>query len=168
MTIKTQLQLLALPLLVGVFLINHHYYGFYEDDGQKTIAAVKPSFSRDQYGQIERYHPYYQIYQLSQTISDPEKKLIYIRTKNDPDNKQYLHELTIMLNYFFYPRLIQPHSLNDLLPLRPKPSQIIISDYDLSILGIKSFGLKPLIVKQKDLQRINRRKEDDFFVYQVE
>lgn len=167
MIIKHRAEIYFLPLVLIMLFVSYHYYHFYEDDFAKIIRAVRPSVKSNNYELIQRYHPYYQIYRLAREVKNPETNIIYIRTKEDPKNKQYLHELNIMIDYFFYPHIIKPHPLNDLLPLRPRPGQIIISDYQLEVLPHLPLKLESLIVKKRDLARINRRREDDFFVYQV-
>ncbi|HLD26364.1 MAG TPA: hypothetical protein VJB63_00180 [Patescibacteria group bacterium] len=157
----------SIPLIVSIFFLNYHYYKFYQSDYSKITQAVSPSIQQNNYELIQSYHPYYQIYLLAQKIKDPEKDIIFIRTKTNEQNKQYLHELTIMMNYYFYPHLLIPHSLKDFLPLKPHKNQIIISDFELSLLNLESPHLKNSVMKKKDLARINRRTEDDFFVYQV-
>lgn len=162
-----RLEIYFFPVILTMFFISYHYYHFYENDFGKISQVVKPSIKSNNYDLIQRYHPYYQIYQLAKEVKNPEVNVIYLRTKANPKNKQYLHELNIMIDYFFYPHIIKSHPLNDLLSLEPRKGQIIISDYDLSILSLTSFKFQPLIVKKKDLSRINRRPEDDFFVYEV-
>lgn len=157
----------AMPLLISIFFLNYHYYNFYQADFSKITQAVSPSIRQDNYERIQQYHPYYQIYLLAKNIKNPEKNIIFIRTKTNALNAQYLHELTIMMNYYFYPHLLIPHSLNDFLPLKPRKNQIIISDFELALLNLENPKLKNIVMKKKDLARINRRKEDDFFVYQV-
>lgn len=157
----------GMPLLLCIFFFNYHYYNFYQGDFSKITRVIPPSLRMNQYESIQQYHPYYQIYLLAKEIKTRKENIIFIRTKIDEKNKQYLHELTIMMNYFFYPHIFIPHPLNDLLPLKPRKNQIIISDFELSLLNLKSPRLKNIVMKKKDLARINRRKEDDFFVYQV-
>ena len=164
---KKRWEWYGMPFILSIFFFNYHYYNFYQADFAKITQAVAPSIQRDNYESIQQYHPYYHIYLLAKKIKNPEKNIIFIRTKTNPHDAQYLHELTIMMNYDFYPHLFIPHSLNDLLPLRLHKNQIIISDYELSLLNLENPRLKNIVMKKKDLARINRRKEDDFFVYQV-
>src|SRR3990167_3070550 len=51
--------------------------------------------------------------------------------------------------------------------IKDPEKDIIFSDFELSLLNLESPHLKNSVMKKKDLARINRRTEDDFFVYQV-
>lgn len=162
-----QWEYYSMPLIIFIFFMAYHYYAFYQSDFSKITRSVAPSLRINRYETIQHYHPYYQIYRLAKTLKNPEKNIIFICTQVDAREKHCLPELAIMVNYFFYPHLIIPHSLNDLLPLAPSKGTIIISDFELALLQLENPRLKNIVMKKKDLARANRRREADFFVYEV-
>jgi hypothetical protein len=151
---------IILPLLLIIFLITYHYYAFYQNDFNKIFRYIKFTFSQNQYEKIQEFHPFYQIYKISEDTKKSEKNIIYVRTKADPKNRQYLDELNIMVNYFFYPRFIKPYSLTQFYKIKLNHGDVIISDYPL-----KTF--KPVPFVKKNLLRINKWPEDSYFIYEV-
>ncbi|HLC94770.1 MAG TPA: hypothetical protein VJH96_04360 [Patescibacteria group bacterium] len=164
---KNKLEVYLFSFLLIIFFINYHYYRFYEEDFKKIFQHVPFSLNKNNYEEVQRFHPYYQLYQLSQEIKDPEKTIVYVKTKVDPRDPQYLHESTIMIDYFFYPYKLKPYSLRQLSKMTFSTDQLIIADTDIRGLNEKWATLYPIVIPRKDLIRINRQKEDDFFVYKI-
>lgn len=165
--IKNRLELYLLPLIIIVFLVAYHYYRFYEKDFKKIFNHIPFTLNKNQYEEIQEFHPYYQVYKLSKEVKKPEATIIYVRTKTNPKDKQYLHELNIMIDYFFYPKIIKPYSFKEFSKIKLNKNNIIITDNDLSLTYKNYSKLEPIFFIKKDLIRINRRKEDDYFIYKV-
>jgi len=151
-----------LPLLLIVFFITYHYYSFYQNDFKKIFHYVKFSFAKNQYEEIQEFHPFYQIYKIAKEIKNSRKNVIYVRTKTDVKNRQFLDELNIMVNYFFYPRFIKPYSLVKFNKMKINHGDIIISDCPLKITTIK-----PVPFVKKNLLRINKWPEDSYYIYEA-
>lgn len=155
------------------------------------------------YEAIQSEHPYYEIWKLSQ---DSKKRItVVIEGKGEGDidytttyfkklkgdkNTYYLAELTLFVNYFFYPRKIETLTFNNAMNSTDKyrKGDYIISDYNFGSYNkdIETFRnktdkeklfdsnflslykrLKEITVSQKKYLVINRRAEKPYYIYQV-
>lgn len=156
-----------LPFLLVIFIINYHYYAFYQKDFKKIFRFVPFSLKQNNYEQIQEWHPYYQIYKLAKQTNN-DTRIIYLKSKKGDGKRPFLHELNIMVDYFFYPRFIMSVNLTQFKKIGFKKGEIIISDFNLAYLEPKKEVFLTQEFKRKDLFRINRWKEDDYFIYLVE
>jgi hypothetical protein len=162
-----QVEKVFLPLLLMIFLITYHYYKFYQDDFNKIFRYVKFSLSEKQYDQIQKFHPYYAVYKLAEETKVNNQNVIYLKTKIDKKNSLYYDELNLMVNYFFYPKIINAYSLLQLNNIKLLKKTIIISDYDLSLEPKFNNTIKSVPFVMIKQFRINRWSEKSFFIYEV-
>lgn len=165
---KNPYEKYLLPFLLVIFIINYHYYAFYQDDFKKIFNFVPFSLKQNNFEQIQEWHPYFQIYKLAKDKNNNNKRIIYVRTRIGQGPNPYLHELNIMVDYFFYPRIIRAYSLKQFKKMEIKKDDIVVADSVIYADANPKGKLRPLIFKKKDLIRVNRRKEDDYFIYFVE
>jgi hypothetical protein len=164
---KRKIELYLLPLFLLIFLVTYYLYRFYESDFKKMASFVNLSFKRNGYEDIMKQHPYYALYSLSKTVKNPEKNVLYVRTKVDRQNKQYLRELTIMVDYYFYPHKITAISAEEFKLIPLTNNYVIISDYPLAPNLYSPEVLRPFIYTKSTYFRVNRKKEDDVFIFTV-
>lgn len=191
------------PLIIFIFLVNYHFYSFYENNFSKIKELIANKSYLSRYESIQSEHPYYEIWKLSQdknnnitVIMDERNEgtidytTTYFKKKNGDKNNYYLSELTLFVNYFFYPRRIKILTFNQAVmsKIKYKQGDYIISDYNLSFykqeLNIqknktnkqKIFDsnfealykrLKDIKVSEKNFFMTNRRKEKDYYIYQL-
>ncbi len=187
---KYKNEIYLLPFLVFVFLFNLHYYNFYQQDFKTVQGIISPNFKINQYEQIQEYHPYYMVYKLANEYKNntenrvfniflkiSDQKLDYTSTvyakKKDPKTttKIYLNELQMMINYYFYPKIVTPIqnlSIREFGLLNTKKGDLFFSDSELGKDYIIKYKLKRIFFVSKDLIRINRWKEDIYYIYKVE
>ncbi|PJA55907.1 hypothetical protein CO165_01070 [Candidatus Roizmanbacteria bacterium CG_4_9_14_3_um_filter_33_18] len=158
---------IILPLLLVVFFITYHYFAFYQNDFKKIFAYIKYTFSQNQYEQIQEFHPFFYVYKIAQETKDSKINVIYVRTKVEEKNRQFLDELNIMINYFFYPRFVKPYSLTQFYKLKLKSGDIIIADFTLHTDEKLMKNIKIIPFTRKNLFRINKWPEDDYNIYEV-
>ena len=158
--LKNAYNIYLLPLALVIFFISLHYYKFYEGDFKRIFSFVSPHLSENQYEEIQKEHPYYPVYQLSKDVNPSQMK--YVHSEFAGEDKIPLQELTLMINYFFFPHVIQPLSPSEFAKLALDPRDIIISDIELS-----SPNLESLSSPNPRLKRINRYPEDRYYIYRV-
>lgn len=153
--------------MLVIFLISYHNYSFYREDMGRIFKIIKPTALFSQYEAVQKQHPYYQIYTLARRIDSPEQNIIYVRTKVDKRDPSYLHELTIMLNYFFYPNEIGQHSIKEFQKLTLIRGMVVVSDTNLEPYFLDKGRIEPLWFPPPKLKRINRWPEDQYYTYIV-
>lgn len=158
-------ELIVWPVLLFFFYITYHYYAFYKNDFQTIFAYVPMSFTVNQYDSIQQFHPYYPVYKLAK--EEKPNNVIYLRTKTVKESRESLQELTIMINYFFYPHVIPQYSLKTLSASRLRQGTIIISDFPLAMLPAYKDKVEPIPFVKKNLFRINRWPEDIYYIFKV-
>lgn len=181
-----------LPGLIIIFIFIYHYFNFYQQDFKTYKNIINPNFSLNEYDKIQQYQPYYIIYKYAlEYEKKPNNKIIYIFLKTNEQNfdytstvyakkntseenstKVYLSELSIMNNYFFYPRTINPLSslsLKELALRNPKSGDLIVSDAELGKEYIVNFNLERIHFEKekKEIVRINRKREENYYLYLV-
>ena len=151
-----------------VFLINFHYYSFYPKDYKKIfkITETAPRLLTDQYLTFQKYHPFADLFFLVQNSHN--RTIHYLFTRYDSESILE-DELFIRVNYFFYPRIIQPVTeLKVFLDLKFNQGDLIISDRDL-ILESLGQRLKPIPVG--DIATISQdyffRRDMPYYLYEV-
>jgi len=160
-------EIIILPLLLIIFIISYHYYAFYQNDFNKIFSYIKFTFSKNQYEEIQEFQPFYYIYKIAKDTKSSGKNFIYVRTRVDKENLQYLDELNIMINYFFYPRFVKPYSLAQFYKLKLKHGDIIVADFTLHADENLMKTIKFIPFVKKNLFRINKWPEDYFNIYEV-
>jgi len=154
------------PLILVIFFITYHYYAFYQNDFKKIFSFIKFTFAQNQYEQIQEFHPFYYVYKIARETNNSKKNVVYVRTKTEIKNRQYLDELNIMINYYFYPRFIKPYSLSQFYKLKLKKQDIIISDFPLHLDNKVQHTIELIPFIKKNLFRINKWPVDDFYIYE--
>lgn len=196
------------PLIIFIFLVNYHFYSFYKGNffQMKQLVTKKSNLSR--YESIQREHPYYEIWKLSQ---DNKNHIIVVMDSRGGDNIDYtttyfkklkgdkniyyLSELTLFVNYFFYPRKIRTLTFYEAIMPEKKyqKDDYIISDFDfgsyyqdnylesLKTLKYKTDKeklfdliflslykrLKEIKISKKQYIITNRHIEKPYYIYQV-
>lgn len=170
------------PLFVFLFLLQYHYYNFYSSKfGQMKQFINLRSSSISLYNQIQKQHPYAELYEISKkVIKNPSISVFFVFTNKTDDTldytttvlmkskkKYYLSELGIMINYFFYPRKIKYISPQQLNKTKFSKGDIIVSDTDL--FGIyKYFNyLKSFKIAEKQYVHTLRWPIKGYFIYEA-
>lgn len=183
--------------------MNYHFYSFYAGNFSKMKQLVSNKSNLNRYESIQSEHPYYEVWKLSQ---DTKKQVTVVMDVRDESNidytttyfkklkgekeNYYLSELTLFVNYFFYPRIIKTLTFSQAIMLEKnyKKGDYIISDYyfesyfqnlnilknktekqkifDLSFLSLYK-RLKEIKVSEKKYFLTNRRLERPYYIYQV-
>jgi len=184
---KDKLYIYFLPLLLLILFWSYHYYRFYEDNIRQMSAIVKTPFFKDHYFEVQKQHPYFEIYQLAEKYRNTNTKIVYIFEKQDdskldysgtyyfnkyfnkgkPPQKYFLSELGIMINYFFYPRIIKPISVLQYSQTKFNKGTAIISDYPLHDFPKMFPGVKLNELSYKDFHKANKRPEESYYIYEV-
>jgi len=197
------------PLIITIFLITFHFYSFYQKNFFQMLGLIKNKKNLNLYERIQSENPYYEVWQLAKNKANiyfifedkKENNLDYNTTyfvnKNKKNNKinYYLSELKLNIDYFFYPKIIKPYSLFELISFyhsKIKKGDFIISDYELDeywqkinqssyIFQPKSTKqeeydnkfisfykrLKRLVISKKNFIPLNRHPEKPYYIYQV-
>lgn len=173
-------NLYILPALLFMFVVNYHYFSFYLSEFKSHLSYTKPSLNKNQYAIVQSQHPYFEIYKLAQQYkNDLAVNVVYLFDKRNEKNfdytstyyeqqtnhskkKMYLSELGIMINYFFYPRIVRTYSYDEFLILNLKQSDIVISDYRYYP------DLEPIVSVKDEFNAINKLKKDSFIVYRIQ
>lgn len=156
---------LLLPLMLFIFLFTYHYYDFYQSDFSKIYQHVKFTLTEKQFEQIQEFHPFYHVYKLAKETENSNQKIIYVRTRTDDTDAQFIHELNIMVDYFFYPRKVPTYSVEQFNKAELSTGTVVIIDNPSNITARKDLKDIPLIKKQ--LFRINRWPEDLYYIYEI-
>jgi len=191
------------PLIIFIFLVNYHFYSFYAGNFSKMKQLVSNKSNLNRYESIQSEHPYYEVWKLSQDTKKQVTVIMYVRDESNIDytttyfkklkgekENYYLSELTLFVNYFFYPRIIKTLTFSQAIMLEKnyKKGDYIISDYyfesyfqnlnilknktekqkifDLSFLSLYK-RLKEIKVSEKKYFLTNRRLERPYYIYQV-
>lgn len=177
------------PLLIALAVIGYRDYQFYWKQAAKIFKYVKFDVGVDQYEQIQQHHPYYEIYLAAKSYKDKtDYKLIYYSnktgknyldynstlyaTRKNPNGKpveKYMSEVGLMINYFFYPRLVpvtySSNLIREIINSHDR-KYIIISDSDLQ-LGITGYkNVRRIHDPAIDSRKIYKPVEP-FFIYQI-
>ncbi len=178
-----------LPTLLIVFLINFHYYQFYTGKFKRFNPYVHLNFKINQYETIQNLHPYGPIYQLAQKYRNSDKPVIFIfQKRNDknfdytstyylndanPDKKNrksaYLSELSLYIQYFFYPRVIPVYIAAQYDEMHLAAGSVVIADYDLLYrpTPLRAKQLKRLSYVYIEFNAIDLRKRDSYYAFEV-
>ena len=144
-----RLDIYLLLFLIVIFLINYHYYRYYEKDFKQISQYVELDLRKNQYNEVQKQNRYYEVYKLAEETKKNKQQVIflfnhrnkdtydysstYFFNKDITDPEQYeikhLSELGAVINYFFYPRIIKNYDLKEYLLYKPE----IISDYSAAI-----------------------------------
>ncbi len=136
------------PLVIFIFLVNFHYYQFYQDSFEQMKLLIKnKQKSFGDYEKIQSEHPYYEIWRLSESNekvvflneSKDGKEVDYNTTYFKNINKKikkdyYLSELKLFVNYYFFPRNIPKFSFYELIFNNDKiltRGVYLISDFEM-------------------------------------
>jgi hypothetical protein len=191
------------PLIIFIFLVNYHFYSFYAGNFPKMKQLVSSKSNLNRYEAIQSEHPYYEIWKLSQdskknvtVIMDERNEgtidytTTYFKKKMGDKNNYYLSELTLFINYYFYPRKIKALTFYQAVmsKIKYQEGDYIISDYNFSFydqgLSIPKnktekeklfdsnfktlYGrLKNIKISEKNYFMTNRRRETSYYIYQV-
>ncbi len=186
MKFKGKLYFYFLPLFLILLFWSYHYYRFYEDNIRLMASIVKIPFYKEHYGEVQKQHPYYDVYALAQKYKNTDTNIIYIFEKREDSKldysgtyyfnkyfnkgktpeKYFLSELGIMINYYFYPRLIEPITLLQFNRLSPS-SGIIISDYPLHDFPKLYPKVKLNKLSDKAFHKANKRPEEPYYIYEI-
>jgi hypothetical protein len=134
------------PLIIFIFLVNYHFYSFYQKNFLSIRRIIKNQREKSLYEKIQSQNHYFEIWQLLQKTNqvifineDKDSNFIdYVTTyfKNKENKTKpltyYLTELGLMIKYFSYPRPIPVYSFYQILinPSLIKKDDFIISDYE--------------------------------------
>jgi len=195
------------PLIVFVFLVSYHFYSFYEQNFFQMKKILLSKTQKSYYEKIQSEHPYYEIWKLAQqnkkvTFINEQNSdgaldytTTYFRKKRGDKSNYYLSELKLVLNYFFYPRLITTYSFYTAVDLSSyfNRGEIIVSDFDLDTYAkiqnekklcpsksktkkeitfdekfeIFYKRLKKLEISKKNYLVYNRHQEKPYYIYEV-
>jgi|GEM_PF-1743070 len=196
------------PLIIAIFLISFHFYSFYQESFFQMMNLIKNKKHQTLYEKIQSENPYYEVWLLAKNGKNVyfifedknDKNLDYNTTyfKQKQTGKKinyYLSELKLNIDYFFYPKVIKPVSLWEILYFHQDnigKYDIVISDYELdeywerinsqiyscfkkTVLEkeyderFKTFykRLKRLLISKKEFIPINRHPEKPYYIYQV-
>lgn len=129
---KANWQIIVLPILLFIALVNYHYYNFFQNEFRAVFAYlnIKPSLTTNNYHHIQQFHPFEDLYIQINQFKD--KPIYYLYTRYNSKDKLAIDELFIRTVYFAYPRKIQPiHRIQVFLKTEIQSNSLIISDYDL-------------------------------------
>ncbi|MFA6005508.1 MAG: hypothetical protein WC775_03395 [Patescibacteria group bacterium] len=164
------------PIIIFVFLINYHFYSFYEKNFLSVRALVQQSGETDKYKAVQQEHPYYEIWQLSR---QQDLRVIFIMDRRDDTTfdytttyyeKQsgskdnfYLSELGLYINYYFFPRIIPARTVQEAMggSVQYAPGDVVVSDVDLSLYDVDKLR-KPGSVMQIPTLEIMEQREKSF------
>jgi len=162
------MEVFFLPLILLLLFVNYKMYRFYIVDFKYNYAYVNPDFKKVEYDRVQREHPYYDLYLLSKTVKDPANNILYLRNKHVTKKDATLSELNIMIDYFFYPYVIKPHSWKGITKITLKNGQYIISDFILPQYSVEANNLVYQPLYKKQLIRVNRWDEEGYAIYLVQ
>ena len=172
------------------FLISFKQYTFYAKDFGKIFKYVDFK-KQDIYNQIQKQHPYWEVYKITQEArlrKKPVYTIFFNRNKKfldetstlflrrlRPDFKKkkievYLTEPELYLNYFMYPRLSTKIRALDIVKKRLEKGSFILSDKNLLDLFPKTRHFLKMVPvrKKKEYTLLNRREEEyKFFIFYV-
>lgn len=159
-------EILLFPVILLLFFFSYKQYKFYENDFKKIFFYIgPPTFSKIYFEDIQRLHPYAPIYNLSKTY--PTHNIVYLKNASDPNDKQYVHELEIVTDYFFYPFLLKKYSLKSILQKSFPKGTVILSDTLLKPAEKKVLNVEQKINPPPSYKRVNRYQEFAYYIYTV-
>lgn len=159
-------EILLLPVIFLLFFFSYKQYRFYENDFKKIFFYIGPSsFSKTHFEAIKNLHPYAPVYELSRSY--PTNNIIYLKNASDLKDKQYVHELEIMTDYFFYPFLLHKYSLKSILKETFPTGTVILSDTLLKPAEKKTLNVDLKINPTQSYKRVNRYQEFAYYIYTV-
>lgn len=186
MKLKKKIFIYLIPLLLIILFWSYHYYRFYEDNVRQMTSIVKTPFYKDHYLEVQKQHPYYDIYKLAEKYRNSDTDIYYIFDKREdskldysgtyyfnkyynkgrPPQKYFLSELGVMINYFFYPRIIQPLTLIEFNNIKLR-SGVIISDFPLHDYPASYSKVKLMKLSDKAFHKANKRPEEPYYIYEI-
>jgi len=159
-------EILLFPIIFLLFFFSYKQYKFYENDFKKVFFYIgPPTFSKTYFEEIQHLHPYAPIYDLSKNY--PTDNIAYLKNASDPKDKQYVHELEIMTDYFFYPFLLKKYSLRSILKETFPKGTVILSDTLLKPSEKKILNVDLRINPPQSYKRVNRYQEFAYYIYTV-
>jgi hypothetical protein len=177
-----------IPLFILISLITYRNYQFYLREPWQIFKQIKPNLAIDQYGAVQQNHPYYEIFKLAEEYRNKsDYKVIYfsnktgakyidynsslyatLRSKDGKPVEKYLSAVGLMINYFFYPRIIpitySYFEVRDLINSSGERKVIVISDIDLKLKPYNFPNLKRLVNQDIDNRKVYRPVEP-FFIF---
>jgi len=168
-TNKTDWKNILLPVLLFIALVNYHYYDFYQNEFKAVFSylGLKPSIETNHYQDIQRFHPFEDLY--IQINSFKNRPIYYLYTRYNPKDKIAIDELFIRTVYFAYPKKIEPvYELSKFLKNNYESDSLIISDYDLRKTELANRLLR---IDHQDSKNLPPnyffRQEKPYYLYQV-
>lgn len=195
------------PLIIFIFLVNYHFYSFYKQNFFQMKKIITKKINISNYEAIQSEHPYYEIWKLAQTdnrvflvmnnldTGNVDYTTTYFKRLIGDKRNYYLSELSLFINYFFYPRKIESFSFDQLIRSKNiyKKRDIIISDFDFDSFYLINYKdnsyifkektekerqfdqqflslyhrLKNIKVFNKNFVITNRHKEKPYFIYEL-
>ncbi len=186
---KNKKTIYILPVLLLLLAVAYRNYRFYLKDQGRVYDYIGSNFHENQYELVQTQHPYYLIYQIAKLYrNDPSYTVVYFNTNREKryidynstlyaaardikgkSEDRYLTETNLMLNYYFYPRLI-PVIITDKdlgKLIKKKEKLIVVSDMDFAI------HRKYLLTTFKHIEdpydetkRVSYRQTENFYIYQ--
>jgi hypothetical protein len=174
-----------IPLLFILTVITYRDYLFFLQKPWQIFKVVKPNLTINQYEAVQQHQPYYEIYKLAEEYRQrPDYKIIYFSNKVGDKYidynstfyatlraglpvEKYLSEVSLMVNYFFYPRIIPiSYYLPEVAGLinSSEKNLIVISDENLQTKSLSFPNLTRITDPQIDNQKIYRPVEP-FYIY---
>lgn len=161
-----------LPLIIILFAINAHYYQLYLGKFNELFRYVHPSFQMNKYAEIQSKHPYADLYAFAEKNKNSTHSIIfapneYSRKGTSKSTRIPINELGVMVNYFFYPRIIPMILLKDLDKQKLQTGDTIITDIPINPGDSKTYELQSLVVSKEEYDKIDKTSRDAFYIYQI-
>jgi hypothetical protein len=177
-----------IPLILSVFFLTYRNYQFYLNKPWQIFKFVKLDLSKNLYEEVQQHHPYYEIYKVAETYrNQTDYQIIYYSNKTEKKYldynsslyatanarngkfvEKYLSEVNLMINYFFYPKIIPVtyiyFEIKNLIN-SSNGKLLIISDMELQTKLIHFNNLKRITYPEIDNNKIYRPVEP-FYIYQ--
>jgi len=195
------------PLIIFIFLVNYHFYGYYQGNFFQLKKLADQKKGLNSYEAIQSEHPYFEIWKISKNQQNKvflvmdrlvdenfDYQTTYFKQLQGYKIKFYLSELRLMVNYFFYPRIIQTYTFRQLLDLKIlfTKGDYIVSDFDFNSFYVTNYNnpqlpnrpktkeeiefdqqflslyrrLKTIEVVKKDLVMTNRHDASPYYIYE--
>jgi len=182
---------LLLPILIVIFVINLHFYQWYDKSYVNAMSQLNAKPIPNRYERIQSEQHYYEIYQLSQRYKGKEDHVIFVQTNrgeevldysstyyanldkpNDKKENIYLSELGLFIDYYFFPTYIPNRTIYDFADMKLQQDYVIISDKDLTIPELSHIPNTHLLTRveqspKNDALRVNRRPADPYYIFTV-
>jgi len=171
-----------LPVFIFIFIITFHYFEFYSSQFLSVVKQIIPlAQGKESYSTVQSIGPYKELYKLSATLHSENRVFFYFFKQYDrtidynstyykslgsetPKNV-YLSELSLMVQYFFYPRIVPIINAKDLAKHTFKKGDYLISDTELAKGSIPAF--KTIFALKDEFYAVNNTKRESYFIYQI-